>query len=46
MEIKGYTWGYYQSGKGDFVSADALASREKLVGTGIDWVCLAFVVMQ
>lgn len=45
MEIKGYTYGY-NSHKGMYTSPEAAKSRELLMQTGINWVCLAFSVRQ
>ncbi len=45
MEIKGYTYGY-KAVKGTYKSEAAVRSREALMETGINWVCLAFSVRQ
>ncbi len=45
MEIKGYTYGY-KAVKGVYKSKEAVRSREALMETGINWVCLAFSVKQ
>lgn len=45
MEIKGYTYGY-DSRKGLLPTPEAYKSREALIETGINWVCLAFVINQ
>ncbi|MCR5154798.1 MAG: glycosyl hydrolase family 53 [Lachnospiraceae bacterium] len=45
MEIKGYTYGY-KAVKGTYTSEAAVRSREALMETGINWVCLAFSVRQ
>ncbi len=45
MEIKGYTYGY-KAVKGTYRSEAAVRSREALMETGINWVCLAFSVRQ
>lgn len=45
MEIKGYTYGY-DSRKGMLTTAQAIESREALMKTGINWVCLAFPINQ
>ncbi len=45
MEIKGFTYGY-NSRKGMYNSEAGIKSREALVDTGINWVCLAFSVNQ
>ncbi|MCR5595273.1 MAG: glycosyl hydrolase family 53 [Lachnospiraceae bacterium] len=45
MEIKGFTYGY-QATKGVYPSREAIRSREALMETGINWVCLAFSVKQ
>ena len=45
MEIKGYTYGYHGV-RGVYPSEAAIQSRELLMETGINWVCLAFSVKQ
>lgn len=45
MDIKGYTYGY-NSRKGMYLQDGAVRSRESLIETGINWVCLAFSVRQ
>lgn len=45
MEFKGYTYGY-DGTHGDFRSEDGIASQELLYKTGVNWVCLCFVVCQ
>lgn len=45
MDIKGFTYGYH-SPKGLFVTPAAYESRNALMQTGINWVCLAFVINQ
>lgn len=45
MEVKGYTYGY-KALRGQYVTDEAVKSREALMQTGINWVCLAFSVRQ
>lgn len=45
MDIKGYTYGY-GARRGMYADPRAARSRELLVNTGINWVCLAFSVKQ
>ncbi len=45
MEIKGFTYGY-AANRGDYRKAEAVRSRELLFETGVNWMCLAFVVEQ
>ncbi len=45
MEIKGYTYGY-KATRGVYPSSAAVESRNALMETGINWVCLAFSVKQ
>lgn len=45
MEIKGFTYGY-KAVRGLYKSEEAKRSREALMNTGINWVCLAFSVKQ
>lgn len=40
MEIKGFTYGYHAR-RGDYRSEAGVKSRELLLDTGINWVCLA-----
>lgn len=45
MEIKGFTYGY--AGKrGDYRSEEGIRSQELLYQTGVNWVCLAFSILQ
>jgi hypothetical protein len=39
--VKGITWGWVGS-RGEYVSAQAADSMQKLADTGADWVCIAF----
>ena len=43
MDIKGYTYGY-KSKRKSLVTEDAKHSRQLLIETGINWVCLAFSI--
>jgi hypothetical protein len=45
MDIKGFTYGYTAK-RGDLLSDKAGASLERLLDTGVNWVCLAFAVFQ
>lgn len=45
MEIKGFTYGYAGQ-RGDYRSQEGIHSQELLYQTGVNWVCLAFVVEQ
>lgn len=45
MWIKGYTYGY-QAKRGIYRTEDAARSQERLFELGINWMCLAFPVMQ
>ena len=43
MDIKDYTYGY-KSKRKSLVTEDAKHSRQLLIETGINWVCLAFSI--
>ena len=43
MDIKGYTYGY-KSKRKSLVTDEAKKSRQLLIETGINWVCLAFSI--
>lgn len=45
MDIKGFTYGW-GGHRGQYRSEKALASQDKLYDIGINWMCLAFTVMQ
>lgn len=45
MDIKGFTYGWGGS-RGQYRSEKALVSQDKLYDIGINWMCLAFTVMQ
>ena len=45
MNIKGFTYGYHAV-RGLYDSEEGRYSQDKLMDTGINWVCLAFPVNQ
>lgn len=45
MWIKGFTYGW-MAGKGDYRTEKAVQSQDLLYDIGINWMCLAFPVMQ
>lgn len=45
MEAKGFTYGY-GARRGDYRSAEGIASQDRLFDTGINYVCLAVAVNQ
>ncbi|MCM1179857.1 MAG: glycosyl hydrolase family 53 [Clostridium sp.] len=45
MEIKGYTYGFMGT-KGMYESEEGHYSQDRLMETGINWVCIAFPIYQ
>ncbi|MBR5420356.1 MAG: glycosyl hydrolase family 53 [Lachnospiraceae bacterium] len=45
MEIKGFTYGF-DGREGDYRSKEGRLSRQRLFETGVNWICLCFVVEQ
>ncbi|HCR39299.1 MAG TPA: glycosyl hydrolase family 53, partial [Lachnospiraceae bacterium] len=45
MWIKGFTYGW-GGRRGDYRTEKAIRSQDKLYDVGINWMCLAFSVMQ
>lgn len=45
MEIKGFTYGY-DAKRGDYRTDEGIKSQDLLFDIGVNWICLAFPVMQ